>query len=78
MSLVVLFNVFLLLCCFKKLSIFPGYFQCFAARKVRSVVLRLIKTDEKLRRILPVRLLDGRTHYQNVLCHSFSSFFISL
>ena len=53
---------------------FPGCFQCFAARKVRSVVFRLIKTDENLCRILPVRLLDGRTHYQNVLHHLFSIF----
>ena len=57
---------------------FPGCFQCFAPRKVRSVVLRSIKTDESLCGILPVRLLDGGTHYQNVLRHSFSIFFISL
>ena len=50
-------------------QILPGCFQCFAARKVRSVVLRLTKTDENLCRIFPVRLLDSRTHYQNVLRH---------
>ena len=55
----------------KNLQFLPGCFQCFAARKVRSVVLRLIKTG-KLCRILPIRRLDSRTHYQNVLRHSFS------
>ena len=55
---------------------FPGCFQCFATRKIRSVVLRLIKTDENLCRILPVRLLDSRTHSQNVLRHSFLREFI--
>ena len=57
---------------------FPGCFQCFAAGKVRSVVLRSIKTDENLCRVLPVRLLDGRTHCQNVLRHSLTIFGISL
>ena len=59
MSLVVLFSVFLLLCALRNFQFFPGCFQYFAARKVRSVILCLIKTDENLYRILRVRLLDG-------------------
>ena len=41
-----------------------GCFQYFVARKVRSVVFRLIKTDVNLCRTLLVRLLDIRTPYR--------------